>query len=484
MPNLKRHLLREDSTLQDVLVRLNDGISGIACMVNEGGVMVGIFTDGDIRRAILGGAKLSNKASNHMNRKFTFGSIKMKRKNLFALLDENVRHLPVLDENGCPVEVITWVDIWKMPLVEPSLGGNEIKYVTECIRTNWISSQGAFVELFEKEFAKYHDVPHAVSCSSGTTALHLGLLALGVGSDDEVIIPDLTFGASINAVIHSGATPVIVDIATDSWNLDCSRIEEAITSRTKAIMAVHLYGLPCDMDSLQKIANKHSLSIIEDCAESLGAEFNGKKTGTFGEVSTFSFFANKTITTGEGGMILTKNHDFARRMRILRDHGMNPKRRYWHEEVGFNYRMTNMQSALGCAQLEQVSRFIQTRQDVAKVYEDGFDSFKWLVPQASFADRISSHWLYTLLVKEDAPINRENIIEGLADEGIDTRPIFHSLHKQPAFSKFKTTKCPVSSDISERGFSLPTSNHMTTADAGRVVATFKKIVDRKKWLHE
>ena len=173
MPDLKRHLLRDDSTLKDVLIRLNNGISGIACMVNEEGVMVGIFTDGDIRRAILGGAKLRDKASNHMNRKFTFGSSKMERKKLLALLDENVRHLPILDENGSPVEVITWVDIWKMPLVEPSLGGNEIKYVTDCIRTNWISSQGAFVERFENEFANYHDMPHAVSCSSGTTALHI-----------------------------------------------------------------------------------------------------------------------------------------------------------------------------------------------------------------------------------------------------------------------------------------------------------------------
>ena len=169
-------------------------------------------------------------------------------------------------------------------------------------------------------------------------------------------------------------------------------------------------------------------------------------------------------------------------MRLLRDHGMNPKKRYWHEEVGFNYRMTNIQSALGCAQLEQVNRFVKTRQDIAKVYEDGFANFKWLVPQASFDDRTSSHWLYTLLVNDDSPIDRSMYYKGLADEGIDTRPIFHSLHRQPAFSKFKTNKCSVSSDISQRGFCLPTSNHMTIVDAERVVVTFKKTVDRKKWL--
>ena len=482
MNNLKRHLLSENSTLHDVLVRLNEGISGIACIVNDEEVLVGIFTDGDIRRTILGGAELSAPAREFMNRNFIFGTSKMDRKFILSLLNERVRHLPILNENGCPVEIITWADIWKMPLVEPSLGGNEIKYVTDCIRTNWISSQGAFVERFEREFANYHEMPYAVSCSSGTTALHLGLLALGIGTGDEVIIPDLTFGASINAVIHTGATPVMVDIDPQSWNLDPHLVEKAITSRTKAIMTVHLYGLPCDMDCLKATAKKYNLSIIEDCAESLGAEFKGRKMGTLGDVSTFSFFANKTITTGEGGMILTKNRDFAHRMRLLRDHGMNPKKRYWHEEVGFNYRITNIQSALGCAQLEQVNRFIKTRQDLARIYQDGFDEFPWLLPQASFDDRSSSHWLYTLLVSDDAPIDREEITKGLADEGIDTRPIFHSLHQQPAFSKFKTDPCPVSADISSRGFSLPTSNHMTAADAERVVITFKKLLDRKQFL--
>ena len=232
-----------------------------------------------------------------------------------------IRYLPVVDDKNVPVEVICWAEIWKLPLVEPSLGGNELKYVSECIKTNWISSQGAFVSKFEDDFAKFHGVKHAVAVSSGTTALHLALVSMDIGKGDEVIVPNLTFGASANAIIHAGAT-VFADVCLDNWTIDPASIVRNITSKTRAIMPVHLYGVPVDMSAVMEIARVYGIDVIEDCAESLGAKYTGKLTGTFGTTSAFSFFANKTITTGEGGMILTNDDAVANRIRLLRDHGM------------------------------------------------------------------------------------------------------------------------------------------------------------------
>ena len=233
-----------------------------------------------------------------------------------------------------------------LPVMEPSLNGNELQYVIDCIKTGWISSQGLYVKRFEAEFASYLGVPEAVSCANGTVALHLALAALGIGAGDEVIVPDLTFAASINAVLHSGATPVLVDVRRDTWTIDTDSLQSLMTPRTRAIMPVHLYGRASHMDELRAIAKAHGVLLIEDAAEALGASYRGAMLGSLGDAGTFSFFGNKLITTGEGGMVVYRDAKAAARARILRDHGMDPKRRYWHLEVGYNYRLTNCRRRL------------------------------------------------------------------------------------------------------------------------------------------
>lgn len=482
MKDLSRQTLPGDATLRDVLQRLNEGVSGIVMIVSESGSIEGIFTDGDARRAVLSASNLDLPAAEFMNRSFSVVADSVAREERLSRLNEKIRHLPVVDSCGRPVEVLSWAEIWKLPLVEPSLGGNELAYVSECIRTNWISSQGAFVTRFEEVFAKYHGVDEAVSVSSGTTALHLALVAMGIGKGDEVIVPNLTFGATANAVVHAGATPVFADIDPLDWTLSPSDTEAKITSATKAIIPVHLYGLPARMDSIQSLAKEHGLLVLEDCAESLGARFKDQLTGTFGEASAFSFFANKTITTGEGGMILTEDHELAERMRLLRDHGMNKGRRYWHEEPGYNYRITNMQSAVGCAQMERLDAFLSHRQDIGELYRDRLGAIEGISLQEFGNERKSSYWLYSVTLNEFRAMERDELMQELQKEGIESRPMFYPLDEQPAYKEFVNPElggtCPISHGISARGVSLPTSNHMTLEEAERVCRAMEKIFER------
>jgi perosamine synthetase len=269
--DISRNILPLHSTLRQVLERLNAGVQGVILMVDTDGRLQGLFTDGDSRRALLGGAPLDCPAEAHMNRRFTFGSVTHSRQENLKLLTEKIRHIPVLDAAGRPVALISWAELWRLPVMEPSLGGNELKYVSDCIASNWISSQGKYVTSFEDAFRQYIGTPHALCVSSGTTALHLTLAALDIGPGDEVIMPDLTFAATANVAIHLGAIPVLADVTRETWTLDPAAIESKITPRTRAIMPVHLYGHPCDMDPILEIAVKHSLLVIEDCAESLGA---------------------------------------------------------------------------------------------------------------------------------------------------------------------------------------------------------------------
>lgn len=479
MTKIERQIMPDNASLRQVLQRLNEGVAGIILMVQDNAAISGIFTDGDARRAILKAENLEMSASHFMNRVFTVAHETMPRVEMLTLLNDKIRFLPIVDDDNVPVDVLSWAEIWKLPLVEPSLGGNELKYVSECIKTNWISSQGSFVSKFESDFAKFHDVQHAIAVSSGTTALQLALSSMGIGKGDEVIVPNLTFGASANAVIHAGATPVFADICQSNWTIDPASIIRNITSSTKAIMPVHIYGLPADMNAIMDIANEYNLLVIEDCAESLGATFSGKLTGTFGTTSAFSFFANKTITTGEGGMVLTNDDKIANRMRLLRDHGMRKDKRYWHEEPGFNFRLTNMQSAVGCAQMERLDTFLLHRQKLGKVYDDYLSGLDFITVQEFGFDRKSSYWLYSICIDPICGYSRDEFIKELAKEGIESRPVFYPLDQQPAYIAFKRNECPVSYCISNIGVSLPTSNHMDIEEALRVCRSIKSILSRK-----
>ena len=248
-----------------------------------------------------------------------------------------------------------------IPLLEPSLNGNEMKYVSECINSGWVSSKGEFVRRFEEMFSLLNQDLHSVSASSGTSALHLALIALDIGKGDEVIVPNLTFAATVNAVLHSGAKPILVDVDDRSWNITVEKVKPLISKHTKAIIPVHLYGQPCDLIGLRRLADLNNLYLIEDCAEALGSSFDGNPVGTYGDASMFSFFGNKTITTGEGGMVIFKEKFLANKAKIFRDHGMNPDKKYWHDYIGYNYRLTNIQAALGLAQLEQLNSILEKK---------------------------------------------------------------------------------------------------------------------------
>lgn len=480
MKDISRNLVPIGSTLKIVMETLNRGVFGVVLIVDDQGKMVGLYTDGDVRRALLKGGNLDDPAESHMVRNFITGSIHKSHEDNIKLLGEKIRHLPILDDAGRPVDLISWAEMWRLPVMEPSLGGNELKYVSDCIASNWISSQGQYVKGFEQSFSEYMDVEYSLTTSSGTTALHLALVSMGIGPGDEVIVPDLTFAASANTVIHTGAKPVFVDIDKYTWTIDPKKIEEKLTKNTRAIMPVHLYGHPCDMDPIMEIAAHHELFIVEDCAEALGAKYKGELVGTFGDIACFSFFSNKIITTGEGGMVITKNPDLYEKMLIWRDHGMSKARRYWHEVPGFNYRMTNLQAAVGLAQLEQIDSFLDKRREIAEHYGAHLKGVAGLTlpPEKSWAKNI--YWLYSILIDEsEVGISRDELIKGLECEGIETRPFFCQLHNQPPYSS-DSGVFPVTEKLAAEGISLPSSTTLLPDEIVRVCENIKKLIQHHK----
>ena len=462
-----------------MLSRLNVGVQGAVFIQDDDSKVLGMFTDGDVRRAILSGASLDDDVTNYMNTGFVRGDATKSRMENMSLLNEKIRHIPVLDEHGQLVEMLTWTEMLNLPLMTPSLGGNELKYVNDCIVSGWISSQGEYVRKFEDIFSKAHMNYHAVASSSGTAALHLALQSLELELGDEVLIPDLTFAATANVVLHCNLVPVCVDINIDTWNIDIEKIEEKITTRTKVIIPVHLYGHPCDMDSIMTVARNNNLYVIEDCAEAQGALYKGQPVGTFGHAGCFSFFSNKVITTGEGGMVISKNAGFADKVRLYRDHGMNKTKRYWHDVPGFNYRMTNMQAAIGLAQMERIDKFVSTRRHIGKRYIERLKDIEGLVmpPEKDWASTI--YWIFSILIDEEKTgIKRDHLIERLKLRNIETRPFFFPLHLQKPY--LQDGEFPIANKLANCGVSLPSANDITDDSIDRVCLEIKDILNKNQ----
>lgn len=362
-----------------------------------------------------------------------------------------------------------------IPVAEPDLRGNELKYLTRCIKTNWISSNGGYVSEFADKFAKYCGVKYGVSVSSGTAALHLALAAIGVGAGDEVLMPGLTFVATANAVLYCGGKPVFVESDAKTWCLDPRDIEKKITKKTKAIIPVHLYGHPAEMNSILRIAKKHNLAVIEDAAEAHGALYHGKRVGGFGEIACFSFFGNKTITTGEGGMIVTGSQELAEKVRYLRDGGRDRSiNAYYHTELGYNYALTNLQAAVGVAQLERINTFITRKRKIASIYKKEFNGFDRLVFSPEAAGVKNTYWMSSVVLTEKNNITRDHLIEDLSNKGIQTRPFFYPLHKLP-YIKLKT-KLPIAEYLANNGINLPSGVTLTDDDVFYVAKTLKEIL--------
>ena len=368
-----------------------------------------------------------------------------------------------------------------IPLCEPRLDGNEEKYLMQAVRTNWISSLGSFVNEFETKFAEKVGAQHGVTCSSGTTALHLALRALGVGKGDEVIVPAFTMIASPNAVVYTGAKPVLIDAELGTYNLDLSQLESKITPRTRAIMPVHIYGHPVDMDKLLRIARKYDLYVVSDAAESHGAEYKGRPLGSLGDVSAYSFYGNKIITTGEGGMVTTNNLEIAKLVRTLRDQAFSNERHFWHKFLGYNYRMTNMQAAIGLAQTERFEFLVNCRRHNAELYGQLLAEVPGLLlpREKSWAKNV--FWMYGILVQPEFRMSRDELRGKLTERGVETRTFFVPIHLQPIYFKaYGRQSFPVAEMLCERGMYLPSAATLTPDDIRFVAQCIKDIYARGK----
>lgn len=363
------------------------------------------------------------------------------------------------------------------PVALPVLNGNEKKYVMDCLDSTWISSNGSYIKRFEEEFAAFCQVKHAIACSNGTTALHLALLAHGVGPGDEIIVPTLTFVATANAVTYCGAKPVFVDSEPETWNIDPKRIEERITPRTKGIVAVHLYGHPADMDPIRQLAQQYGLFVMEDAAEALGAEYKGQRTGGLGDSAIFSLFGNKIITTGEGGVLTTNDDALADRARLLRGQGMDPERRYFHTVVGYNYRMTNIQAAIGCAQLQNAEWHIAQRLRIASHYTEHLRNCSALALPVEEEWAKNVYWLFSVVLHEGSEAKRDEVIRRLQLRGIESRPFFYPMHVLPPYEKLQpASEFPVAGRIAAQGINLPSYGTLTEADVRYISSVLVNIV--------
>lgn len=339
----------------------------------------------------------------------------------------------------------------RIPIYQPDIGSKEKAYVNQCLDSTWISSKGEFIERFQAGFAGYIGAPQALAVSNGTVALHLALATLGLGAGDEVIVPSLTYISPVNAIRYVGATPVFADSDPVTWQVNVDDVAARITPRTRAIIVVHLYGQACDMVALAALANSHSLLLIEDCAEALGTRIGGRHVGTFGDIATFSFFGNKTITTGEGGMVVARGAAHQKLALKLRGQGLADDREYWHDVVGFNFRMTNICAAIGLAQLERAEDFIARKRLLAEAYTRELQGLP-LVLQAEVAGTTHSFWMCSLLT--NAPEQRDPLRRALREQGIETRPFFHPVHTMPMYAQGQTG-LTVAVDLGARGINLP-----------------------------
>lgn len=369
-----------------------------------------------------------------------------------------------------------------IPVNEPLLDGNELAYVTDCVKSGWISSEGSYVSAFEEALAERCDRTHGIAVTNGSVALELAVESLDIGEGDEIVLPTFTIVSCLAPVLRRGATPVFVDADPVTWTMDVSALDSLVTTRTRAIMPVHIYGLPVDMDPILEVADRHGLAVIEDAAEAAGSLYRGHPCGSFGDVSCFSFYANKHVTTGEGGMLLTDDDDLAKRLRSLRNLCFQPGRRFVHEELGHNARMTNLQAAIGLAQVESLDRHIARKRELGERYRAGLADVAGLeFAPASTAYADNDHWVFGFVIDDELPTDAAGFAARLAAHGIGTRPFFFPLHLQPALRAFRIEpmpgRFPVAERLAERGLYLPSGLGTTDDQIDRAVDAVRSVLD-------
>ena len=402
--NLKKLVVDENISLKKIMSAINQNSYG-ACFITSNSKFKAVITDGDIRKIILKKHSLNQNISKFIkNKKSVVLNYLSTDLEILKKLSNNIKIIPLINDDRIIVDFSTIEKVKKINIYDTNLKGNELNYVVNCLKTGWISSVGKYVLLFEEKFSKLFKSKYSLSVTSGSTGLHLALKTLGIGHDDEVIMPNLTFAATINAIINVGAKPVLVDVDKNTYNINPNLIKKKISPKTKAVMCVHLYGQPCEMNSILEITRKNKLYLIEDCAEALGSKYKNKFVSSFGDISVFSFFGNKTVTTGEGGMLVTNNKVFFQKAKLLRNHGMDQNKKYWHNVIGFNYRMTNLQAAVGLAQLENIDKIICKKKQIAKKYEQEIKKLpnnikKIIYMPAKKKIFLNTFWLYNIRIK-------------------------------------------------------------------------------------
>jgi perosamine synthetase len=366
----------------------------------------------------------------------------------------------------------------KIPVCEPLIAGRELEYVLDCMRSGWISSKGKYIGEFERRFSEYCRCSEGISTTNGTSALHLALASIGIKKGDEVIVPAFTMISTVLAIVYCGATPVLVDVEPDTGNMDPHLIEEMVGPKTRAIMPVHIYGHPCDMSPILSIARKYGLYVVEDAAEAHGAEYKGKRAGGIGDVGCFSFYGNKIITTGEGGMVVSNDEEVITNARLLKDLAFSSDNRYLHERQGFNYRMTNVQAAIGLGQLERIGQLVEIRRSNAIKYNGLLEGVEGITLPVEKPWAKNVYWMYSIRVEEDFGIDRDHLRIELDKKGIDTRSFFIPMHMQPAFLStglFKGEVYPISEGLSKRGLYLPSSPQLTDGQIRYICETIRHI---------
>lgn len=363
-----------------------------------------------------------------------------------------------------------------IPLSVPHIEGNEWKYIKECLDTNWVSSAGSYVDLFEQRFAEFVKAKRSVVTVNGTSALHLALLSLGIGKGHEVIVPSMTFISPVNAVRYAGAEPVFVDVCRDTYVMDAEKVEELVTDKTKAIMPVHIYGHPVDMDKIMEIAEKHGLFVIEDATESLGSLYNGRHTGTIGHIGCFSFNGNKLITTGAGGMLVTNDEKTGAYAKYLSNQtkSVTGNGGFYHEEIGYNYRMPNLLAAMGVAQLERIDDFVDIKRRNAKDYLEELKGVNGISLPAEKARVKNVYWLFSILVEQEYGISRDELIAELKSEGIESRPFFVPVHLMPPYKECRCVSLDMTMEVAGRGINLPSSVGLKSTELKAVCEVLKR----------
>jgi perosamine synthetase len=477
LPNIKKLKVYSKSKIIHAMKVIDNNSQGTCFVVNDKNFLIGVLTDGDIRRALLNKMSTNLNVLKIVNKKFIYLKINYSQSQLSKILKKKSikpKCIPIIDEKNKLIDYLSTSK--KISLAKPQLRGNEMKYVNDCINSGWISSTGSYVRLFEKKFSNYTKIPYSIAVSNGTVALQLALKCLKIKHGDEVLVPVLTFASPVNAIIHSGASPVFVDVNEDTYCIDEKQIEKSITKKTKAIIVVHLYGHPANMKFIKKIADRYNLFIIEDCAEALGSFYNKKHVGLYGHISTFSFFGNKLITTGEGGMVGFKSKILKDQATILRDHGMDKKKKYWHNDIGFNFRLTNLQAAIGVAQIERIKWFLNKKLKLVKNYNNSLKKIKNIKLPSSYGTVINSYWLYTIKLTSDLQKFRKKILLDMEQNNIEARQIFYPMNLMPPYKKYikNKQKFPVSTMLFNSSLSLPSAYDVSKKDVTKISKILKK----------